>query len=464
MSAFFPRNFRKRYPVIKSAKGVWITDTDEKTYLDGCSGAVVANLGFGVKEISDAITKQVEQAPFAHTSQFLSEAALRLADRIIELAPAPFQNGGRVYFASGGSEAVETALKMARGFFVETGEPTRNIVISRWPGYHGATLGALSATGHLARRKPYLPVLKAPAMIHTDYRYRCQCGAGPESCYNDRCSIQRADELEEAILLHGPNNVMAFIGEPIVGAALGAAVPGKNYWQRIREICTKYGVLLIADEVMTGLGRTGANFAMQHFNADPDIIALGKGVAAGYQPLSAILSSAKVSAAFEAGSGVFEHGFTYSGHPTSCAAGLAAVQYVIDNQLVTHVAKREYDFFLRLETLKKWDFVGDVRGKGYLAGIELVKSRDTKEPFPQSFKANAVLSELAREEGLLVYPGSGFIDGSLGDHIMIAPPFVIKEDEMEELFKRLEAALTRFAVLVGDTFPRAELKQTLLSV
>lgn len=450
MSAFFPRNFKKKYPTIQSASGVWIKDTEGKTYLDGCSGAVVANLGFGVKEITDAIAEQAERAPFAHTSQFLSEAALALADKLLELTSESFQKGGRVYFSSSGSEAVETALKMARGYFVETGEASRHLVISRWPGYHGATLGALSATGHLARRKPYLPVLKSAALIHTDYRYRCQCGVGPGACINDRCSIERADELEEAIQLHGQENVMAFIGEPIIGAALGAAVPGKVYWKRIREICTKYGILLIADEVMTGLGRAGANFAIQHWNVEPDIIAIGKGVAAGYQPLSGAIASARVAKAFEDGSGIFEHGFTYSGHPISCAAGLAALNYLTKHNLIDHVAKQENDFFARLEALRKWDFVGDVRGKGYLAGIELVKNRETKEPFSAQFKANKVLGDLANEAGLLVYPGSGFIDGTLGDHIMIAPPFVIKPDELDEVFNRLETAMERFAVVAKD--------------
>ncbi len=445
MTSLFPRNFNKTYPTIHSAHGVWITDKKCKTYLDGCSGAVVANLGFGVKEITDAISEQVCRAPFAHTSQFISEAAIELSEVLIELTTTPFQNGGRVYFASGGSEAVETALKMARGYYNETGQPERHIVISRWPGYHGATLGALSATGHLVRRKPYLPVLKPPALIHTDYRYRCQCGFGPGACSEEQCSIARADELEEAINIFGPKNVMAFIGEPIIGAALGAAVPGASYWRRIREICTKYGILFIADEVMTGLGRTGKNFAMQHWNIDPDITVIGKGVAAGYQPLSGVIASALVTKAFENGSGVFEHGFTYSGHPTACAAGLAAVNYLLRNNLVKHVENHEQNFFDRLNALRRWDFVGDVRGRGYLSGIEIVKNRLTKEPFPVSVKAHKMLGELALEAGLLIYPGSGFIDGALGDHIMIAPPFTITEEEMEELFKRLDKTFANFA-------------------
>ena len=371
MSALFPRSFQKKYPTIASARGVFVRDTQGKTYLDGASGAIVTNLGYGVKEITDAITRQAETAPFAHTSQFVSEPAISLAEKLIAMAPPSFA-GGRAYFACGGSEAVETALKMARGYYVETNEPARHKVISRFPGYHGATLGALSATGHLARRKPYLPVLNSATLIHTDYRYRCRCGFGPGSCLNDRCSIERANELEEAINLLGAEHVMAFIGEPIVGAALGAAVPGRGYWKQVREICTRYGVLLIADEVMTGMGRCGAAFAMQLFNVEPDIIVAGKGLSAGYQPLSAVIASQKVVSAFEGGSGVFEHGFTYSGHPTSCAAGLAALQYMENQALVSAVARRESDFFNRLEGLRKYPFVGDIRGRGFMAGVELV--------------------------------------------------------------------------------------------
>ncbi len=443
MNSFFPRNFKKNYPVIKSADGIWITDEDGNQYLDGCSGAIVTNLGYGVKEITDAIARQSETAPFAHTSQFLSRPALDLSGRLTSIAPPSF-NLGRVYFASGGSEAVETAIKMARAYFVETDEPTRNIVMSCWPGYHGATLGALSATGHPVRRKPYMPILRPPALVHTDYRYRCQCGHRPGACYNDRCSLERADELEEAIQLQGPSNVMAFIGEPIVGAALGAAVPGATYWKRVRDICTRYGILFIADEVMTGLGRTGKPFAIQHWQVDPDILVVGKGLAAGYQPLSAVIASAKIAGAFERHSGVFEHGFTYSGHPVSCAAGLAAFDYMIENDLIRKVEQSEEKFFKRLEALRKFPAVGDVRGKGFMAGIELVRDIKTKEPFSPSLRASQMLANLAFEEGLLVYPGSGFINGSVGDHIMIAPPFVITDEELDELFARLEQAFNHF--------------------
>lgn len=238
---------------------------------------------------------------------------------------------------------------------------------------------------------------------------------------------------------------MAFIGEPIVGAALGAAVPGDTYWQRVREICTKYGILLIADEVMTGLGRTGKNFAMNHWMVEPDIIVIGKGLAAGYQPLSGVIASKKVANAFEKNSGVFEHGFTYSGHPTSCAAGLAAIKYLTANDLINKVEEREEEFFNRLETLRGYGFVGDVRGRGFMAGIEIVKDQRTKEPFPAKLKVNRMIESLAQEAGLLVYPGSGFIDGSLGDHIMIAPPFVITPEEMDELFVRLDKTFHSFA-------------------
>lgn len=454
MSEFFFRNLKKNYPTVASAKGVRITDTDGKTYLDACSGAIVANLGHGLPEINEAINNQLQKVAFAHTSQFVSEAGLELAKKIVELTPAGFRKGARAYFMSGGSEAVETAIKMARSYFVHRGESQRSICFSRWQSYHGSTFGALSATGHPARRKPYVPMLRSSSHISADYRYRCMCGFGTGSCAKDECSIARADELEAAIVFAGPENVMAFIAEPIVGATLGAAVPGMAYFPRIREICDKYGILLIADEVMTGLGRTGTTFGMNHFDVEPDIIALGKGMAAGYQPLAAVLASGRVVRAFEDSSGVFEHGFTYSAHPVSCAAGLAAIDYVQKHDLITKVAERESVFFKQATELLKTGIIGDIRGKGFMMGLELVKNIDTKEPFPAEVRVSQLVAQEAMKNGLLVYPGSGFIDGVNGDHIMIAPPFTVTDDEMSEMFELLERALTSVATLVGSKSSR----------
>lgn len=441
MSEFFFRDLKKNYPTVASASGVRITDSDGRTYLDACSGAVVANIGHGVAEINEAINTQLKKVAFAHTTQFVSEAGLSLAKKVVDMTPPGFRKGARAYFMSGGSEAVETAIKMARSYFVHRGENQRSICFSRWQSYHGSTFGALSATGHPARRKPYVPLLRTPAHVSADYRYRCKCGFGPGSCSSDECSISIANELEAAIISAGPENVMAFIAEPIVGATLGAAVPGRAYFPRIREICDKYDILLIADEVMTGLGRTGAAFGMSHFNVEPDIIALGKGMAAGYQPLAAVLASDKVVKAFEDSNGIFEHGFTYSAHPVSCAAGLAAIEYVQKHNLIESVAARELTFFQRAEKLLATGIIGDIRGKGFMMGLEFVKDLEAKQPFPADIRISQLVAQEAMKNGLLVYPGSGFIDGELGDHIMVAPPFTTTDEELDEMFELLGRTL-----------------------
>lgn len=442
MSSFFFRNLKRSYPVICRANGVWIEDTDGNLYLDGCSGAIVANLGHGLKEVNDAISRQLSQVAFAHTSQFVSQAGIDLAEKIVAMAPAGMRQGARAYFTSGGSESVETALKMARGYSVQSGQSSRSIVISRMSSYHGSTMGALSATGHPARRKPYLPMLKEQPQIGAVYPYRCRCGS-PGSCFSPDCMLAAANELEAAILACGPENVMAFIGEPVVGAALGASAPGVGYWPRIREICTKYGVLLIADEVMTGLGRVGAPMGLDLWGVVPDILCLGKGLSAGYLPLGAVLASGKVVQAFEQGTGVFEHGFTYSGHPVACSAGVAAIDYLNEHQLVDKVAAKEGEFFARLRECASSDIVGDVRGRGFLAGIEFVRNKQTKEPFSPELRISQVVATEAAKLGLLVYPGSGSIDGVNGDHIMVAPPFTITDAEIDEMFLRLSKSIER---------------------
>lgn len=443
MTGFFYRNLKRDYPVIATGRGVWLKDVEGQEYLDGCSGAVVSNIGHGVEQVQTAINEQLSQIAFAHTSQFVSQAALSLAKKLIDLAPPNFAKG-RTYFVSGGSEAVETAIKMARGYFVEQGEEARHVVLSRWNSYHGSTMGALSATGHPARRKPYLPLLSADAHIGPAYPYRCPCGA-PGVCGSEQCSLSAANELEERILSIGPSRVMAFIAEPVVGAALGAAVPGRAYWPRIREICTKYGVLLISDEVMTGLGRVGKPFGCDLWNVQPDIIALGKGLSAGYLPLGAVLASSSVAAAFENGSGIFEHGFTYSGHPVACKAGLAVIEYMQEQRLLDGCGRRESFFFSILKQLQQFEIVGDVRGSGFLAGVELVENRLTKQPFDPAFKLSQRIASQARAEGLLIYPGTGSVGGFSGDHFIVAPPFTSSDDELVELGSRLVQAMKKVA-------------------
>ncbi len=479
MTNFFYRNLKKHYPTVESAKGVWIRDTDGKEYLDGCSGAVASNIGHGVSEVNEAIQDQLSKVAFAHTSQFVSEPALALAEHIATLraqshaliagtkvTPSPSKE--RVYLTSGGSEAIETAIKMARGYFVEIGQPKRRYLLTRWQSYHGSTLGAMNATGHPARRKPYLPILYPElghdelsllvdplgpqaklvdrTHIETPYPYRCHC-ENSGVCASSECALSLANELEKALERLGSENVMAFMAAPIVGATLGAVTPqaGNVYWKRIREICTAHGVLLISDEVMTGLGRVGANFGTDIYGVESDISVLGKGLSAGYVPLGAVAASEKVAAGFENGSGVFEHGFTYSGHPTSAAGGLAVLRYIQKHNLTEKVANAQQSFFERLDALRSFDFVGDIRGKGYMSGIEFVKDRTTKAPFEPSMRVSAEIAKTAFANGLLVYPGSGFLPGAAGDHIMITPPLTITDSEMDELFNRLTTTLKQFA-------------------
>jgi adenosylmethionine-8-amino-7-oxononanoate aminotransferase len=440
MSSLFTRNLKRHYPTVVSAKGAWVEDSAGARYLDGCSGAVAANLGHGLPEINAALAKQLDCVAFAHTSQFVSEAAMELAERLIKLAPQSF-SGGKVYFGSGGSEAVETALKLARAHFVERdGTSNKTLFVSRWNSYHGSTFGAMSVTGHPARRKPYMPMLRDQPHISAAYPYRCQCGHGPGRCESLDCAIMRADELEAIINQVGAENVIGFIAEPVVGAALGAVEPHPAYWPRIREICTKYDVLLIADEVMTGLGRCATNFALDRWNVQPDVIVVGKGLAAGYMPLSAVIAAPNVVAPFlaENSSGAFEHGFTYSGHPLACAAGLAVSKYMCDHGVIKAVAGRSKDFSQRLSELAKYEFVGDVRACGFLGGIEFVADRATKRPFPVQKKFHRVIADAAFEAGLLVYPGAGFLPGGEGDHIIVAPPLNISTDDMDSLFTRLD--------------------------
>lgn len=444
LNNFFLRNLKRKYPVIRSGSGVWLSDTENRKYLDGCSGAVVSNIGHGVAEVNDAITEQLSKIAFVHSSQFVSESGLQLAEKLIALAPGKFNPGGRVYFVSGGSEAVETALKMARAYFYEIGLYQKSIVISRRNSYHGSTQGALAATGHPARRKPYLPILADSPHIAPSNPYRCPCGE-PAVCSSEQCGIALADELENSIQKVASENVMAFIAEPVVGAAIGAAVPHAGYFKRIREICDRYGILLIADEVMTGMGRLGAHFGLSNFGVQADIIALGKGLSAGYMPLGAVLASAEIVSVFEQGSGVFEHGFTYSGHPVACAAGLAVLDYMQNNKLIERVNRLEKTVQEALSALTGISIVGNVRGKGFLWGIEFVCDRAAKIPFAPELHASQALAAEAAKQGLLIYPGTGCVDGVKGDHILFAPPYVVSEEELAEMIRRLAASLKKVA-------------------
>jgi adenosylmethionine-8-amino-7-oxononanoate aminotransferase len=436
----FPRNLNTAYPVAVRAEGIWIHDAAGRKYLDGCSGAVVCSIGHGVEEVAAVMTGQARRLAFAHSSQFITREAMGLASRVAALAPGDMKKTGRVYLVSGGSEAVETAIKLARQYHVETGRPGKSKIIARWQSYHGSTMGALAVTGNVARRALYQPMFAPMPHIPPCYCYRCPYGLEFPSC-GTAC----VEDLETAIRQEGPDTVAAFIAEPVVGATLGAVPAVEGYWQRAREICTKHDVLLIADEVMTGVGRTGRNFAVDHFRVVPDLIVTGKGLSGGYAPLGAVIARGFVADALKAGRGYFEHGFTYSANPLSAAVGSAVLDYLAKNNLIARASRMGKVLGGKLQALKRHPLVGDVRGLGMMWGLEIVKDRKTREPFPPSLKASRRLYDLCLLEGLLIYPGSGTREGQDGDHFIIAPPFTITGAEIDDLVARLDRGLKALA-------------------
>jgi adenosylmethionine-8-amino-7-oxononanoate aminotransferase len=436
----FPRNLRLRYPVAVKGEGVWIEDKDGRRYLDGCSGAVVCSIGHGVREVADVMSAQARRLAFAHSSQFITRETMELSARIAALAPGDLKKTGRVYLVSGGSEAVETAIKMARQYHVERGRPSKYKVISRWQSYHGSTMGALAATGNVARREIYTPLIQQTPHIAPCFCYRC-----PFGLKFPKCDIACADDLERVIRQEGPDTIAAFMAEPVVGATLGAAPAVEGYWPRLREVCDRHDILLIADEVMTGIGRTGKNFAIDHYKVVPDLIVTGKGLSAGYTPLGAVIARGRIADAIRAGRGYFEHGFTYSANPLSAAIGNAVLAYIAKRGLVARAAKLGALLGERLQRVRRHAMVGDIRGIGMMWGIEIVKSRATREPFPATLKVSRRLYEACLAEGLLVYPGSGTREGQDGDHFIVAPPFTIERDEIDELVGRLDRGLAALA-------------------
>jgi adenosylmethionine-8-amino-7-oxononanoate aminotransferase len=436
MSSLFPRNFRKEFPVAVRGEGCWIVAADGRRYLDASGQAAVVNIGHGVKEIGEAMAAQAGHVAFAHTTQFHSESAEKLAARLLSLAPANFQNGGRVYFTSGGSEATETAIKLARQYHLERGETSRYRVISRRQSYHGSTLGAMSVSGNVGRRAPYAPLLAEWGHIAPCFCYHC-----PFEKSFPECGIACAEDLSEFLKSDNPETAAAFIFEPVVGATLGAAAPPDGYAQRIAQICSERGILLIADEIMTGIGRTGKPFAVNHWNIEPDLILVGKGVASGYAPLGAVLVSARVADAFAKGSGAFQHGFTYQAHPVSTAAGNAVLDYLETHKLFERVAPVAQRLREALSPLERHPHVGEVRGLGLLLGIEFVNDKRTREPFRKEMNVAEKVRQAALAQGVLMYPSQGCVDGARGDHILLAPPFILSDEECRQVAEAL-----RFAV------------------
>ncbi len=434
MSKVFPRQPKRPPPTALRGHGVYLYDADGKQYLDGSGGAGVSCLGHGDRDVIAAAKAQLDAMAFAHTRFFTSEPAERLAEVLIENAPKGID---RVYFVSGGSEAIEAALKLARQYFVETDQPTRHRVIARRQSYHGNTLGALATGGDMWRRKQFAPLMIDTSHIAPCYEYRGRQADESAIDYGLRVS----GELETEILRLGPENVMAFVAETVVGATLGAVPPVPGYFARIREICDKYGVLLILDEVMCGMGRTGTLFAVEQDAISPDITTIAKGMGAGYQPIGAMLCSAKIYDAIKDGSGFFQHGHTYLGHPVACAAALAVVTKLIDGQMMPRVQEMGNRLQSALEAaFGQHPHVGDIRGRGLFRGIEIVRDRGTKAAFAPERRVHEALKRAAFDAGLICYPMGGTIDGQRGDHILLAPPFILDDSHIDEIVTKLDRA------------------------
>jgi len=437
-NGLFPRNFKKTFPIATRGEGCWIIADDGRRFLDASGQAAVVSIGHGVPEIGRAMAEQSSQIAFAHTSQFHTASADKLADRLLAMAPPNFHNGGRVYFTSGGSEATETAIKLARQFHLESGQKDRYRVLARRQSYHGSTVGAMSVSGNVARRAPYEPLLAEWGHIAPCFCYHC-----PFEKTFPQCELACADDLQVHLVEPARGQAAAFIFEPVVGATLGAAVPPEGYTARIAEICRKNKILLIADEIMSGMGRTGKPFAVQHWDIEPDMILLGKGIASGYAPLGAVLVSARVVEAFELGSGTFIHGFTYQAHPVSTAAGNAVLDYLEEHILFERVNSAAQDFRDALSPLQSHPNVGDIRGLGLLLGVEFVKDKTTREPFPEERNIAERIRQACLEESVLTYPTQGCVDGLRGDHILLAPPFTISSEECALIAHALQSAVTK---------------------
>ncbi len=418
-----------------SASGISFTDDTGQSYIDASGGAAVSCLGHAHPDVIAALHAQLDKLAYAHTGFFTTQVAEELADNLIADAPEGLEH---VYLLSGGSEAVEAALKMARQYFTETGQPQRRHIIARRQSYHGNTLGALAAGGNEWRRAQFKPLLMEAHHIAPCFAYREQHEGETDAAYAARA----AGELEAKILELGPDTVAAFIAEPVVGATAGAVPAVGDYFRRIRAICDRYGVLLILDEVMCGMGRTGYRYACEYDGIAPDLLTIAKGLGGGFQPIGATLLSRKIFDAFASGSGFFQHGHTYMGHPMAAAAGLAVQQVIARDDLLANVQAMGTALHAQLQAaFGQHSHVGDIRGRGLFQAIELVADRDTKAPFDPSRKLHAKIKSEAMARGLMVYPMGGTIDGVRGDHVLLAPPFIVTEADLSEISGRLAEAV-----------------------
>lgn len=435
-SQILHRQTKKEMPAVAGGEGVYLIDTTGKRYLDGSGGAAVSCLGHGHPKVVAAIREQAGKVAFAHTAFFANEPSEQLADWLCDRAPGDF---GRVAFVAGGSEAVEASLKICRQAHIENGEDKRTRFIGRRQSYHGATLGAMSIGFHAQRRKPYAEMLASnTSHIAPAYAYRHQKPGESEEDYG----LRAAGELDREIERVGPENVAAFVAETVVGSSIGVAPAPAGYFREIRRICDRHGVMLILDEVMSGMGRTGTLFACEQEGVEPDIVAVAKGLGGGYQPIGASIVSSKVANAITSGSGSLMHTHTYMAHATACAAALAVQKAVEDDNLLERVRDRgAYAMKALHEKLGQHAHVGDIRGRGLFIGLELVADRETKEPFDPGLKVAARIKQTAFENGLICYPNATGADGERGDHVLLAPPFIISESEIDELVDKLAASL-----------------------
>ena len=431
----FYRRMAHPRPMIASSEGIYLIDTEGRRYIDASGGPVVVNLGHGVTEIAQAMAEQAQEAAYIHATMFTSQAIEDYSAALAEVTPL---ENPRFFYLNSGSEAVETALKFARQVQVERGEASRYLIISRWHSYHGTTLGTLAVSGRPSLRQLYQPMMPQTPHIEPPYCYRC-----PFNLDYPACGLRCAHALEDAIKINGPESIAAFIAEPISGASLAAAVPPAEYWPLIRQICDHYGVLLIVDEVMTGLGRTGAWFAIQGWDIEPDVITMAKGVSGGYFPLSITAVKTADVQTIRAGRGDFNHGGTFSHHSVGAAVGLAVLRYLQQHHLIEAARVQGEKLGQKLQAaLGGQPHVGDIRGRGLMWGLEFVADRSTKAPFPAEHRLSRKIADAAFERGLIIYPSSGNVDGLQGDQVMIAPPFIVTDEQLDEIVALLAEAIT----------------------
>lgn len=435
MTKILHRTIGTNLPRAVAGAGIYITDSEGRSYIDGSGGAAVSCLGHNHPEVLEAMKAQMRRITYAHTSFFTTDVAEQLAEQLVDLAPKGLNY---VYLVSGGSEAVEAALKMARQYFVEIGQPRRRHIIARRQSYHGNTIGALATGGNAWRRAQFMPILPETHHVSPCYAYRDMQVGETLAAYAERL----AAELEAKIIDLGTDEVMAFVAEPVVGATLGAVGPVADYFKLVRQVCDKYGILLILDEVMCGMGRTGTFFALEQEGIVPDLVTIAKGLGGGFQPIGAVMLSEKIYRAFAEGSGLFQHGHTYIGHPIAAAAASKVIEILKRGEIMSNVIKMGERLQAGLDAaLRQSPYVGDIRGRGLFRGIEIVADKDTKQPFIPAHKINSKIKKEAMRRGLMCYPMGGTIDGVQGDHVLLAPPYIIQPEQVDLIVDRLAAAI-----------------------